>query len=374
MMVQFLLFCALSLTPAQDGADALLSRARNCFERGERETCDSLLTELAGRKLKLIERRKVCQLIMDNAFYLGDQVSFRKALNSSYVQRNMDRSDYDYWCNVSRFPTETVWREASVSTPIVSGPRENLPYAVEVSLHGTRAVGMLDCCATRYCSISLQMAARLGVKPLGKEVKLNNNRRAKAYVGVLDSLVVGGLVVRNVLVDVSESFAAIQEYLKCDIILGGNFLREAGDMTIDNENGTVTFSKETLDLPRNVYFAHSTQNYYIEGSLNGHDVSMLFDTGNNKTNMSGSFYDRFPADEYAEGTVTRRMMDRTWTTKVQIIREARFEVCDAGFTLANVAVQLEDHGSRGDGNLGVDALAQFNKVVFNARKLYLRFL
>ena len=366
----------LSLSPGAGEYPTLIKEARTSFECGRHQECDSLLTELRGLRLKRLQRRKVCTLWLDNTYCTGRHETFLRALGSKYVRRNLDRTDYAYWSNVSLIPPmEVAWPDQPEPLPLkMIGPPERSLYGVDVSVNGIPLLGMIDNCCCDYCSISTELAGRLGVRPIGKTIRLNGNRRAQAYVGVVDSLSIGNLTVRNVLVDVSDRIAAVQATHPFDIVIGGNVLRRTGDMMIDIEAGTVTFSHKTQDLPRNVFWTYESHEYYVEGQLDGHPVTMLFDMGNTNTYLGRPYYDRFPSDStFREGTVTVARVDRTWTTKVYVIENARFVLCGAACDLPDVSIRLEgpDPG-RFDGSLGADALRRFKTVVFNARELYLR--
>ena len=233
---------------------------------------------------------------------------------------------------------------------------------------------MIDNCCCNYCSISTELAGQLGVRPIGKTIRFNGNRRSRAYIGVVDSLSIGNLLIKNVLVDVSDHLSGVQETHALDIVIGGNVLRQVGDMIIDNEAGTISFSDNTLDLPQNVFWSYENHVYYLKGALNGHPVTMLFDTGSTNTLMRSRYHDRFPSDStYREGRLTVTQVDRSWETKVYVIEEARFEFSDTACARPDVCIMLDGSGpDRFDGILGVDALHRFKTVIFNARKLYLQ--
>ena len=371
-------FISISIVAQTSGNDygSMMGEARTCFETGRFEECDSLLAELSHLKLKLRQRRKVCQLMMDNSYYTGRRDVFLSALNSKYVKRNMDRTDYAHWAKLSQIPpTEETWPDKPVVLPFrMIGPEGHCLYGIDVSANGRALLGMIDNCCSDYSHISTGLADQLGIRPLGKTVNVNGNKQSKAYLGVLDSLVLGGLVIRNVVFQVADFPEALRKSYPFDLVIGNNVLFRAGDMFIDNVEGTITFSKETADLPQNVFWSYSAHDYYVKGSLNGKEVSMLLDFGNTNTFMKKRFYDRFPSDEtYVESSRTSIMMDRTWTTKTYVIKETRFEIGDTVCELPDVNINLEDFGSEArDGNLGVDMLRQFKNILFNAGKLYLQ--
>ena len=375
MRILLFLSILLSLSPVSGDYPTLIKEARECFESGLHQESDSLLMELRSLKLKRLQRRKVCTLWLDNTYYTGRYEEFLSALNSKYVKRNLDRTDYEYWSNVSLIPPmEVVWPEKQDPLRFKTiGPPEHSLYGVDVSVNGIPLLGMIDNCCCNYSSISAELAERLGVRPIGKTIHYNKSRRAKAYIGVIDSLSIGNLIVRNVLVDVSERIATVQASHPMDIIIGGNVLREVGDVIIDNEAGTICFSNNTLDLPQNVFWTYENHEYYVKGFLGDNPVTMLFDTGNTNTHMDRRYYDRFPSDSsYKEGTLTVAQIDRSRTVKVYVIHKAVFDVCGAACELFNVSIMLDGSGSKlFDGYLGVDALRQFKTVAFNARKLYL---
>ena len=376
MRIIFFLAVALALSPVSGDYPTMIREARNCFETGRFEECDSLLTELRGLKLKRLQRRKVCTLWLDNTYRSGHHEAFLDALQSKYVKKNLDRTDYEYWSNVSRIPPmEVVWPEETERLPLKTiGPQGRSLYGVDVSVNGKPLVGMIDNCWSDYCGMSTELAEQLGVRPIGKTININGNKKAKAYIGVVDSLSFGGLVVRNVLVDVSDHVKSVQAQLPFDIVIGGNVLREVGDLVIDNEEGTVSFSKETLDIPRNLSWAYDAHNYYVDGTVDGKPVTLLLDMGATNTHLNKKILDRFPADSaYVEGTQTTIMADRTWKTKVYVIRKAHLAFAGAECEVPDVVIKLEDYGgSRSEGSVGVDALLPFKSLVFNARKLYLQ--
>lgn len=378
MRIVLLLFLLLSFSPVDRDYPALIQQARECFESGRHQECDSLLAELRSLKLKRLQRRKVCTLWLDNTYHTGRHEEFLNALHSKYVKRNLDRSDYEYWISVSTIaPMEVIWPAEPQLLPFrMIGPLEHSQYGVDVVVNGTPLLGMIDNCCCNYCSISTELAEQLGVRPIGKTIRFNGNRRSKAYIGVVDSLSLGNLTIRNVLVDVSDHLAEVQQTHTLDIIIGGNVLRMAGDMTIDNEVGTVSFSNKTLDLPQNVFWTYEGHEYYVKGSLDDRPVTLLFDTGNTNTHMSARYYDRFPSDSsYREGTLKVTQVDRSWETKVFVIEQAKFELCGTNCELSDVCIMLDGYGSKQfDGNLGVDALRRFKTVTFNAHKLYLQFI
>ena len=376
MRIILLLSIALAFSPVSRDYASLIKEARDCFESGRHLECDSLLTELRGYKLKRLQRRKVCTLWLDNTYHTGRHEEFMDALGSKYVKHNLDRTDYEYWFNVSKIPPmEVIWPDESESLPIKTiGPRDHSLYGIDVAVNGKPLLGMIDNCCSNYCSISTELAEQLGVRPIGKTIRHNANKRAKAYIGVVDSLSLGNLIVRNVLVDVSDHIASVQSTHPLDIIIGGNVLRRVGDMIIDNEAGTVSFSNKTLHLPQNVFWTYEGHEYYVKAKLGNNPVTMLFDTGNTNTLMNRRYYDRFPSDSsYNTGSLTITQIDRAWETNVFVIEKAQFEFCAATFVLSDVTILQDGYGAKQfDGNMGVDALRQFKSVVFNASKLYLQ--
>lgn len=376
MRILFFLAVALALSPVSGDYPSMIREARDCFETGRFEECDSLLTELRGLRLKRLQRRKVCTLWLDNTYRSGRHEAFMDALESKYVKKNLDRTDYQYWSNVSRIPPmEVVWPKEAERLPLRTlGSQGHTLYGVDVSVNGKPLVGMIDNCCCDYCGISTELAGHLGVRPIGKTVNINSNKKAKAYVGIVDSLSFGGLTVKNVLVQVSDHFDNIHAQLQCDIVIGGNVLREVGDLVIDNEKQTVSFSRETLDIPRNLFWAYDAHDYYVDGTVDGKAVTLLFDMGATNTHLNKRFLDRYPADStYVEGTMTTEMADRTWTSKVYVLKKAHLAFAGAECEVPNVPIRLDEYGgSRGVGSVGVDALLPFKSLVFNARKLYLQ--
>ncbi len=359
--------------PAASDYSRLYGEARDCYESGKNEACDSLLSELMSLKIKRLQRRKVSSLLLDNAFVTDRREDLRQALDSRYVRRSLDRTDYRYWRLLSELPaTEAVWPEDRVTLPF-RRVRDAL-YGIDVAVNGRILSGTIDNCASDYCEIASEMAEALGIRPIGKKIRINGNRRAQSYIGIADSLSLGGLVVRNVLFSVSDSFASIAEALSIDFVLGENVLRQAGDLIFDNAEGSVTFSRQILDLPPNVLRAYPDHGYYVDATLDGKALTMLLDFGNTDTHLNARFLEEYPADEpYEETTTEVIMQDRTWTTKSYLLKQARFELCGAACGWEEIEIRLETNGGRrGLGNFGADMLHKFGLVVFNARRQYVQ--
>ena len=373
VLLAILLFTA----PAVPGDyQSMISEARTCFETGRHEACDSILAQMRGMKLKRLQHRKVCTLWLDNTYHTGRHQEFLEAVNSKYVKRYLDRSDYKYWKILSKLPpTEAIWPDNPEPLPLkLIGPQEKCLYGVDVRVNGRPLVGYIDNCCVHYCSISTELAKELGVRPIGKKVAMNGNKRSKSYIGIVDSISMGNLVVKNVLVDVSHNMTAIQAMYPSDIIIGGNVLRRVGDMVIDNDEGTVMFTDRILDLPANVTWSYSDHDYFVDGVINGKSVSLLFDMGNTDTYLNQKYNDRFPEDTaYVKGTMTTTMVDRTWKSRVYVIENPYLEFCGDGCYLPTAVIKLEDYRPKpADGSVGVNALRQFKTITYNASKLYLQ--
>lgn len=374
-----LLACALlfsmsvSAKPAASGYSRLYGAAKDCYESGRNEACDSLLSELMSLRLKRLQRRKVSSLLLDNAFVTDRRDDLRQALDSRYVRRSLDRTDYRYWRLLSELPaTEAAWPDDRVTVPFRRV--RNALYGIDISVNGKSLSGTIDNCASDYCEISSEMAEELGIRPIGKKIRINGNRRAQSYIGIADSLSLGGLVVRNVLFSVSDSFVSIAEVLSVDFVLGDNVLRQVGDLLFDNSEGSVTFSRQILDLSPNVLRAYPDHGYYVNATLDGKALTMLLDFGNTNTHLNARFLEAYPSDKpYEETTTEITMQDRTWTTKSYLLKEAQFEMCGAACGWEEIEIRLESHGGRrGLGNFGADMLHKFGRVVFNARRQYLQ--
>jgi len=358
--------------------EELFGEARARFESGQHGECGSVLAELRGLGLKWLQRRKVAALMMDNAFSSDRREDFLDALHSDYVRRNLDRTDYDYWARIAATPPmEVQWPAAPVTLPLYRvGPEGNALYGVDVSVNGVKLSGVLDNCASDYCDISQDLAGKLGVRPIGKRIKINGNRWKRAYIGVVDSLALGDLVLKNVLFSVSGKNEALTAAHPFDVIIGGNVLRQTGDMIIDNEAEKVTFSRETLNLPQNIFWTYPGHGFFVEGSVGEEEVKLLLDLGCSYTNLNKQFLDSLPAETKLPESSTRAvMLDRAWDSKTYTLPSARFAFCDTVCELPNVNILLKDYGTRGmSGKIGTDLFRRYKFVFFNARQLYLRLI
>ena len=354
------------MTAASLKFEELYREARSCYEAGKHRECEALLDRLSDLRVGLFRRRRAANLMLDFAYQTDRRENFLAALDSRYVTRSLGSTNYDYWCKLSALPLmETVWPGRSVTLPLRQvGPVDHSLYGVDVTVNGRRLLAVIDNCAADYCDITTDLAVQLGVRPIGKKIRLNGNRRKRAYIGMVDTLTLGDLVLNNVLFSVSDRDEALAEEYPFDVILGANVLRRTGDMILNHAAKTVTFSLTTLDLPQNVFCAYPGHGYYVDGLLDEKEISMLLDFGCTNTNLNKHCYSsQLKGNVYPESS----------TTSVNTLENTRFAFCGAVCELPRVNILLRDNGAESlSGKLGTDILRRYRLVVFNARKQYLK--
>lgn len=157
-------------------------------------------------------------------------------------------------------------------------------------------------------------------------------------------------------------------------MLGYQFIRDAGEIIIDNEAGKFVFPKKASDGEPNIYLSSNTPQVRI--NYNGHPFDLIFDTGNVKTDLGNKFAQTFPdaLDGLAARTTSRGGFGGISQTQAVVLPEFRFEVAGSTVTLYDTEIiKNPESGSQlFSGSLGADFVLSFKRLVINYQNMFVR--
>ena len=159
-----------------------------------------------------------------------------------------------------------------------------------------------------------------------------------------------------------------------DGVLGYHFIRDVGEVIIDNESGTFVFPYQISDGEPNMFLSSNTPKVRIE--YEGQPFDMVFDTGNVKSNLGNEFVQMFP--ETLSGLPEHESSFGGFggVSKTEAVTLPEFV-----FSLSGQPIMLRDTEvwmgpSSGSqlfySSLGADFILSFRRLVINYKNMFVR--
>ena len=222
--------------------------------------------------------------------------------------------------------------------------------------------------------VSEKYAEETGLKIVADSIPVSGMKIGFVKLATADSLKIGELVYHNPVFMVAPPDREVDSLFTFDGVLGYQFIRDAGEIIIDNEAGKFVFPKKASDGEPNIYLSSNTPQVRI--NYNGHPFDLIFDTGNVKTDLGNKFAQTFPdaLDGLAERTTSRGGFGRISQTQAVVLPEFRFEVAGSTVTLYDTEIiKNPESGSQlFSGSLGADFVLSFKRLVINYQNMFVR--
>ena len=184
---------------------------------------------------------------------------------------------------------------------------------------------------------------------------------------------VGGAEVNNILAYVLGD-NQLDTLVRTDAILGMDFIKLAGSLSIDFKRNTIVFGNPERG-------AGTLPNLYIEpnntlclsADVNAEPQVLKFDTGSTRTNLSYSWYcaHKEVADGLEEVNVLLGTYGDTRTVSHLSMPDATFNVGGENATVSDILVHTSPDGNPCSGTVGLGLLRQFRKAAINLKDMTL---
>ncbi len=232
--------------------------------------------------------------------------------------------------------------------------------------------------------VSRAAAERLGVEIVADSIIITGFDKGYVQLGVLPELRIGEVTVRNATFFVADEIVPANTEVEglCEAVLGTHIIRKLGEVRYERSAERFVLPA-TSSAPTERNLVCDNGSFYLVCHQRGERLTLQFDTGNVKSQLSSRYFSRFqPYVEAEAGEVEQSRSGGFGGVVVRDVRplsEVRLQIGTGAVTLHNVAVSLpstEEMGSAvlesGDGSAGVDLLTASEEVSFDLEKMFYR--
>ena len=287
----------------------------------------------------------------------------------------MLNATYEYYNKLRAIPKSELIRPKTdseipieIDTLKVGG---NMMY-IPVTVNGQKERFILDTGCPTAAFFSERLAQKYNIKTIFDSLKVQGTGTGYGRLGFLDSIQVGDMTLKNLLVTVVPSNPAVDSVFQVDAILGQTIMKAAKEMQIYPRQKKVVFPINQTLMPstdRNMMMHASHP--FIKAFHNGERLIMHFDTGNASSNLHYKFYEKHKGEIEKNGTKYSRLgggFGSVIMKELYSLPSFDLKVGNTDFTLKKLDVSIEpvfvSQGSE-EGSLGMSFIKLFDKVTIN---------
>lgn len=233
--------------------------------------------------------------------------------------------------------------------------------------------------------ISTKAAERMGVEIVAEDIIVRGFGKGYARLGILPEAKLGDVTIKNMTFLVVDKLVPdnVQVDGMCDMVLGTHVIRKLGEIRIEVQDKLLLLPQEQSVAPqrRNLFF--NAGQYYLLCRDGEEQLTLHFDTGNVKTQLSSKYFTRFQSKVEAEGGEVERSRSGgfggvKWCD-VRTLPKVKLEVERETLKLDSIAVNLPTNYEDGelfveeyDGSAGVDFITSAQRVTFDLKRMFFR--
>ena len=233
--------------------------------------------------------------------------------------------------------------------------------------------------------ISTEAAERMGVEIVAEDSIVRGFGKADARLGILPEAKLGDVTIKNMTFLVVDKLVPdnVQVDGMCDMVLGTHVIRKLGEIRIEVQDKLLLLPQEQSVAPqrRNLFF--NAGQYYLLCRDGEEQLTLHFDTGNVKTQLSSKYFTRFQSKVEAEGGEVERSRSGgfggvKWCD-VRTLPKVKLEVECETLKLDSIAVNLPTNYEDGepfveeyDGSAGVDFITSAQRVTLDLKRMFFR--
>lgn len=233
--------------------------------------------------------------------------------------------------------------------------------------------------------ISTKAAERMGVEIVAEDIIVRGFGKGYARLGILPEAKLGDVTLKNMTFLVVDKLVPdnVQVDGMCDMVLGTHVIRKLGEIRIEVQDKLLLLPQEQSVAPqrRNLFF--NAGQYYLLCRDGEEQLTLHFDTGNVKTQLSSKYFTRFQSKVEAEGGEVERSRSGgfggvKWCD-VRTLPKVKLEVECEILKLDSIAVNLPTNYEDGelfveeyDGSAGVDFITSAQRVTLDLKRMFFR--
>ncbi len=226
--------------------------------------------------------------------------------------------------------------------------------------------------------ITKTMANKLGLKLIKAKVNVESSTGQKTegtHYAIADSLYIGDVLLTNVVFLVMPLFSIPELDFHLHGIIGSPQIMQLGEVKI-RKNGSMLLSNNKKTKSKNIFFSSLDGLYPVVQVINDNNrLSLIFDSGANKSDLSVNYYKRFKEMIESKGKVSEVSesgVAGSMTKKSYELSNFKFKIKKHENTLTKINVLTEQEDDfEFDGTIGQDMLLKYDEVTVNLNKMYI---
>lgn len=229
---------------------------------------------------------------------------------------------------------------------------------------------------------SVEAAERLGLKMLEAQSEAQGiGGTQRGRYAVAERVEVGNATLHNVPFYVISMRTGVdsldRRYMsQLEVVMGADMVRAMDEVHIDFEHSELfSPSVQTLDYDEQPNIYSSPALFEVECEINGERQVVNIDTGASESNLSAQYFATHREQIEREGVLDTLRSAGAGGIKIEqayALRNVRIDIGGATHTWAKMMCSTEPDIISGAGNIGMDCLTTFSRVVINARTMRLR--
>lgn len=217
--------------------------------------------------------------------------------------------------------------------------------------------------------MSAAFAQKAGVRVIADSLRIQGSSMVYGRVGMADSMRIGGITVRNVLVTINPD-TTLNRVEDIDFLIGADIMALLGEVQIFPHSSRIVVPAQPTPKPAggsNMYMDNMAM--IVKGESGGKTYGFFLDTGNGNAALSYSFYKSNKAEIDMKARRVKRLTGGIGAVEerdVLVLPVWNLSLGGKEVELRDVAVALEDNRLVPHaGNIGMAVINQFDKVTIN---------
>ena len=246
--------------------------------------------------------------------------------------------------------------------------------SVPVTCHGEQQSFIFDTGASASF-VTESVAKNLNLTILSDTVMLNGNQKGlQAYI---DSLQIGDIVCRNMIVYVGLKNPLDSLVSGVDAVLGMDFIKAVGETQILFDRQQIVFPSQptTSTLQSNIFLDGTLLMQARKGDV---PLSFTFDTGCTTAELYSDYYAKFTTevDAVAEpDTITTGTYGTVTTSPILLLPELTCMIGETSVTIDEINLFPSNNNPLAvrDGRMGMELIRRFRKTTINLNAMFVKF-
>lgn len=245
---------------------------------------------------------------------------------------------------------------------------------IPVTCHGKQQSFIFDTGASASF-VTERVAKDLHLTILPDTILLNGNQKGlQAYI---DSLQIGDIVCRNMIVYVGLKNPLDSLVSGVDAVLGMDFIKAVGETQI-------LFDRQQIVFPNQPTTSTAQSNIFLDGMLimqaqkGDVPLSFTFDTGCTTAELYSDYYTKFTTEVEAVAvpdTITTATYGTITTLPILLLPELTFMIGKTSVTIDEINLFPSNNNPLAvrDGRMGMELIRRFRKTTINLNAMFVKF-